>query len=483
MTYKRVLDRRITDNGIQYYRPHTKQASFHRSRLRNRWVFGGNRTGKTVAGAVEAVWYATGLHPYKTIKPPTRGWVVSLTNEVQRDVAQHEILKWLPRDMIKDVQMRKGKKDNLRTGIIDFIELSNGSVIGFKSCEQGREKCQGTSQHWIWYDEEPPEDIYAECRMRVLDTGGDMWGTMTPLQGLTWVYDTIYLNEIGDKDVAYWLIEWADNPHLSADMIAHLESTLTDDEREARQYGKFIAMSGLVYKEFAEDIHVIDPFNVPRDWYDNISIDPGLDAPLSAHFYAVDGDNNLYVVAEHYKAGESVEWHAERLHAIADQLEWPRNHLGMLECLIDSAASQRTLAAERSVVDLLHDNRIMADTKVTKDVWTGIQRVKQYLRLREHPQVEVWPRGKPKLFIFRTCTNLIREIKSYRWRPQTASGDQTDRPIKRDDHAMDDLRYYIMSRPDLGKYDHVDPSRRQISASALPFALQDDPERELWTDL
>jgi phage terminase large subunit-like protein len=447
-------------------------------------MFGGNRTGKTVSGGAEAVYYATGTHPYKRIKTPNRGWVVSLTNEVQRDVAQKEVLRWLPKDMIKSVEMRKGSKDNLDAGIIDFITLTNDSIIGFKSCEQGREKFQGTSQHWIWFDEEPPEDIYKECKMRVLDTVGDMWGTMTPLQGLTWVYDVVYMNEVGDPEVKYWLMEWADNPHLSPGAIAELEATMTEDEREARQYGKFVAMSGLVYKEFNEDIHVIDPFDVPKEWYDNISIDPGLDAPLSAHFYAVDNDYNVYAIEEHYKAGESVEWHAQQLHAIADRLGWPKDYNGYLRTLIDSAANQKTLAAEKSVTDLFYDHKVLADTNVEKDVWTGIQRVKQYLKLREHPQRDVWPRGKPKLFIFRNCANMIREIKSYRWKPQTKSGEQVDKPIKKNDHAMDDLKYYIMSRPDLPGLQMIDrgPNINRLDQKHLPHALQDEQPAAGWMD-
>lgn len=454
MIYKRELERRIKDEGIKYYRPHTKQEVFHRSTKRNRWMFGGNRTGKTVSGGAEAVWYATGKHPYKQIRVPNEGWVVSLTNEVQRDVAQKEVLRWLPKDQIKDVQMRQGRKDSLETGIIDFIELTNGSIIGFKSCDQGRAKFQGTSKRWIWFDEEPPEDIYQECMMRLLDTKGDSWGTMTPLQGLTWVYDVIYVNEVGDKEIEYWLMQWADNPHLSSEAIAQLEATMSEEEREARQYGKFVAMSGLVYKEFAEEIHVIEPFDVPREWYDNISIDPGLDAPLSAHFYAVDGDSNIYVIEEHYKSGESVEWHSNQLFEIAKKLRWPMPN-GKLYSLIDSAANQKTLAAEKSVTELFYDNNIIADTKVEKGVWTGIQRVKQYLKLRPHPQVEVWPRGKPKLFIFKTCVNMVREIKSYRWKPESTKENSKDEPIKKNDHAMDELKYYVMSRPDIKDLDIV----------------------------
>ena len=46
----------------------------------------------------------------------------------------------------------------------------------------------------------------------------------------------------------------------------------------------------------------------------------------------------------------------------------------------------------------------------------------------------------PKLYIFEGCVNLIREIKGYFW----GSGDL---PKKRDDHALDELRYYLMTKP------------------------------------
>ena len=427
---------------------HHKQLEFHRSPHRNRWLFGGNRTGKTVGGAVEAVWLSLGIHPYKQIPIPNRGWVVSLTNEVQRDVAQKEFLFWMPKHKIKRIIVRAGRQDDPENAIIDQIILTNGSVVGFKSCDQGREKFQGTSQHWIWFDEEPPKPIYDECKMRVLDTRGFIWGTMTPLQGLTWVHDVIYLNETGDKNVKSWLMEWADNPHLSPDEIAELEANMTEDERESRQYGRFVALSGLIYKEFREEIHVIDPSDVPKEWYDDISIDPGLDAPLSCHWYACDGDGNVYVIAEHYQAGQSVEWHSKQIKAISDSLGWKRTKHGKLNTLIDSAASAKTLAAEKSVVELFWEHGINCDTHVDKDVWTGIQRVKRYLQLRDHPDAEIWPKGKPKLFIFKTCPHMIKEIKSYRWKPATPSNDNPDAPIKRHDHAMDELRYYIMSKPE-----------------------------------
>ena len=86
-------------------RVHAKQVAFHKCLARNRWVFGGNRSGKTECGAVEVVWLALGTHPYRINLPNTEGWVVSLSTQVQRDVAQAKILHYLPPRDIVDVVM------------------------------------------------------------------------------------------------------------------------------------------------------------------------------------------------------------------------------------------------------------------------------------------------------------------------------------------------------------------------------------------
>ena len=74
---------------------HQKQMAFHQCLKRNRWVFGGNRSGKTECGAVETVWLARGIHPFRPNKDDVSCWVVSLSQQVQRDVAQQKILHYL----------------------------------------------------------------------------------------------------------------------------------------------------------------------------------------------------------------------------------------------------------------------------------------------------------------------------------------------------------------------------------------------------
>lgn len=437
---ERIQKERKEKNRLSQYNTgekiHKKQIAFHRSEKKNRWVFGGNRSGKTECGAVEVIYFARGCHPYRKINGATSGWVVSLSTQVQRDVAQSKILHYLNPDWIEDVVMLSGRKDNYANGIIDYILVKNVfgtlSKIGFKSCDQGREKFQGTSLDYVWFDEEPPYDIYSECKMRVLDKDGDIFATMTPLKGMTFVYDEIYLNKYNDPNIWYEFMQWDDNPFISEKAKNAMKQTLSEQELKSRQFGEFLDVGGRVYPEFDENVNVIEPFPIPYEWQDKLSIDPGLKNPLSCHWYAVDYDGNIYVVAEHYESERDIGYHSDAIHRISDELHWHRNSNGMIEALIDSAANQTTLASIRSVADLFYDHNILVNTNVNKDVFSGIQRVKSYLKNSL---------GESKLFIFNTCKNMIREMKAYRW----GSGDS---PVKVDDHSMDELRYYIMSRPE-----------------------------------
>ena len=95
---------------------HEKQVVFHKCTKRNRWVFGGNRSGKTECGAVESIYMARGNHPFRQNRRDVFGWVVSLSREVQRDVAQSKILKYLPKEWIAEIIMSSGRRDSPEGG-------------------------------------------------------------------------------------------------------------------------------------------------------------------------------------------------------------------------------------------------------------------------------------------------------------------------------------------------------------------------------
>ena len=254
-------ERKIKNKLLNYNtgaKIHKKQVAFHECPKKNRWVFGGNRSGKTECGAVEVVYMARGCHPFRNIKKATSGWVVSLSQQVQRDVAQSKILNYLNPDWVEDVVMLSGRKDNYQNGVIDYILVKNifGTIskIGFKSCDQGREKFQGTSLDYVWFDEEPPYDIYAECRMRVLDKNGDIFATMTPLKGMTFVYEDIFMNRFNDENIWYEFMQWDDNPYISEEAKNAMKASMSQDELRSRQFGEFMDVGGRIYPEFDDEV-------------------------------------------------------------------------------------------------------------------------------------------------------------------------------------------------------------------------------------
>ena len=435
LAIEREQKRRYDSRAIERYNAgevaHQKQLAFHKCNKRNRWVFGGNRSGKTECGAVECLWMLRGVHPYRENKNATCGWAVTVSEEVQREVTQKKILRYLNPEWIEKITMSSGSADSPEQGVIDTIYIRSAlggvSQLTFKTYEQGREKFQGASLDFVWFDEEPPRDVYYECLMRVMDKRGDLFGTMTPLKGLTWVYDDIYLNPKGDEEIWTESMEWKDNPFLPKDEIERLSKSLDGEDAESRRYGRFLTSGGLVYPEFDSSVHVIEPFTLPREWQSGISIDPGLTNPLSCHFYYQDYDGNIYVAYEHYERGKSVEHHAKKIIELAREIGWRFRADGRLEAYIDSASNQRTLASEKSVAELFYDYGIAVNTKVNKDVFSGISKVR-----------ELFSRRPPAVYIFKNCVNFIREIKGYAW-------GKGDAPIKRDDHAMDEFRYYVMA--------------------------------------
>ena len=403
---------------------------FHADLSRNKWVFGGNRTGKTECGAVETVMWATGEHPFREVTGATQGWVVSLTARMSRDIAQAKILKYLPPDKIIEIVMQKGRKGSPEYGIVDFILVANKfgttSKITFMTSEQGRERFQGASLDYIWFDEEPSEDVYEECLMRTLDRAGScIWATMTPLKGKTWVYDKIYLNPEGD--ISYSFMSWEDNPYLLPAEVKKMQSLLSADALESRKYGRFMEGTGLVFSEFCENESVIDPFTIPIGWSACISIDPGFTSPTAVLWLAIDHDDNIYVVADYAVAEKQADFHAREISRISENLGFPRGRDGYLDAIIDSAASARTIGSPESVAEQLLKQNIRVDIRVNKEIIDGIMKMKALFKNVD---------GYRKLFIFRNCTNLIREIKDYWW------GDN-ERPVKDNDHCIDALRYFV----------------------------------------
>lgn len=418
-------------------RQHKKQLAFHQSLAKSRFVFGGNRTGKSVCGAIETIWYATGLHPFIKVEHACDGWVVSLTRQVQRDVAQAKILQYLPSEWIVKTVMVSGSSFTPAHGVIDFILVRNvfGTVskIGFRNCEQGRERFQGVSLDYVWFDEEPPEDIYDECLLRLLDRGGVHWVTMTPLKGRSWVYDRIYLRQERMPELACFWMSWDDNPYLSKAEKQFLIANLSPDVLESRQHGRFVAAEGLVFPNF-DQANIIDPFFITQADAYYISIDPGYRNPTGVLWVIVIGET-LYVVSDYEVAGKTVAEHCQAILQRTQDLGWD---LTKTRILIDSAANQKTSACEVSTAMQYRNYGLAVDANVNKNLAQGLLEMKVLFGNAE---------GKRSLYVWKNCVHLIDELRGYYW----GDGEQ---PQKVNDHTIDALRYVVMDWQRLN-HDHA----------------------------
>ena len=79
-----------------------------------------------------------------------------------------------------------------------------------------------------------------------------------------------------------------------------------------------------------------------------------------------------------------------------------------------------------SFIECIKRHRKYMVEPAKNDVISGIRRVADML-------------GSGKLRISAACKDCIREFSLYRWDDSAAA----DRPVKENDHAMDDLRYFV----------------------------------------
>lgn len=186
-------------NRLADYRPYTKQAEFHAAGLsyRERLLIAANRVGKTVAGAAELAMHLTGRYPDwwqgKRFTAPVRAWAAGVTAESTRDVVQEKLIgppgareQWgtgmIPHSCIDDTSTARSVADMLDTVMVKHAS-GGKSMLQFKTYEKGREKWQGVALEVVWFDEEPPLDIYSEGLTRTAETKGIVYLTFTPIMG------------------------------------------------------------------------------------------------------------------------------------------------------------------------------------------------------------------------------------------------------------------------------------------------------------
>lgn len=219
------MARRKARRRIETYRPYPKQLQFHAAGKTHheRLFMAGNQLGKSIAGGAEWAYHLTGRYPDwwpgKVFNRPVQFWASGVTSEATRDNPQRILIGPPPLKEAWGTGMIRGeclKNCQLARGVPDLLDHvvvrwggggdlgSQESICWFKYYEQGREKWQGPTLDGVWFDEEPPQDIYSEGRTRTQAQGVFAIMTFTPLKGMSEVVRAFLLPGLsaGDKIAA-----------------------------------------------------------------------------------------------------------------------------------------------------------------------------------------------------------------------------------------------------------------------------------------
>lgn len=298
----------------------------------------GNQLGKTIAGSFEMAMHLTGLYPDwwsgRRFDKPVVAWAGSVTGIGTRDTVQRLVMGRpgqhgtgaIPKSAIIETKSAMGVAD-----AIDHVKVKHvtggTSLLYFKSYEQGREKWQGETLDLVWFDEEPPQDIYFEGLTRTNATGGIAYMTFTPLLGMSEVVRRFLLEKPAGTAVVTMTID--DAEHYTAEQREAIIASYPPHERDARSKGIPTLGSGRIFP-ISEDMVAIDAIQIPDHWARIGGMDFGWDHPTAAVELCWDRDEDKYYVTKAYRVKEATPIiHAAALKPWGEWLPWAWPHDGL----------------------------------------------------------------------------------------------------------------------------------------------------------
>lgn len=267
----------------------------------------------------------------QTLRWPHDWLGCGVSGEVVRDTIQRILVGRagsigtgaIPKDAILETVTARGIADLLNT--IKVQHVSGGiSTIGLKSYMSGREKFQGETLQWVWFDEEPPMDIYTEGLTRTNIGNNPVWMTFTPLLGMSNVVRRFLQERSTDRHIVQMQIE--DAKHFTAEEIATIVKSYPKHELEARTKGIPVLGSGRIFPVEESKI-VCEHRTFPSHWPRIGGMDFGWDHPFAAVELVWDRDSDTVYVARTHRLKEATPIeHAAAIRPWGDlRWAWPRD--------------------------------------------------------------------------------------------------------------------------------------------------------------
>ena len=325
---------------------------------------------------------------------------------------------------IKDFQDYTGLKVNEST---HEVRLKNGSTILFIHGDV-LDSLKNINCGWFGIEqaEEFPDDnawqfLKMRLRRKVEFRTGFLIGNTN---GHNWIYN-IYKKQLPPKNhelIEATTYDFADIH--SPDYIQNLETL------PKRLFNRYVLNSweeseGLVFDEYLEAKHVVEPFDIPDWWERGFCLDHGFRNPTAVLWYAIDHDGNIIIYNEHYEANQPISYHAQRI-----------KPYGILNGIADPSIFNKTMSRDNymySIADEYQEQGInlRAATKSKEDA--SIARVNEFFK-------------SDRIKIFRNCQNTIQEIGNWKWKEIKPGLNAKEEPQDVANHSCDCLKYIIASR-------------------------------------
>lgn len=387
----------------------------HLTKFQNRKAIicdGSVRSGKTVSMILGFVHWAMRFFDGKnfgicgkTISSTERNIILPLLN--MPDITDYYSLQYI-RGENKRIIIRSGSHTNT------FF------IFGGKD-ESSYTLVQGITLSGVLFDEVAlmPKSFVDQAVARTLsEPEARYWFNCNPESAEHWFYKEWICNT-HQKKALHLHFTMQDNPILSPEQIADAERLYTGVFYNRYIKGLWCVAEGLIYPMFDKAVHVTHhPELQPGgDYY--ISCDYGTLNPTSAGLWYLQPDGHAIRLREYYYDGRKTktprtdEEHYKALEQLA------RDVAGKVRAVIvDPSAA--------SFIECIRRHGLFRVWQADNSVLNGIRDTSSLLQMQY-------------LHICDNCTDIIREFSLYRWDESATE----DRPIKENDHAMDDMRYFV----------------------------------------
>ena len=422
-------------------RPNPKQAEFLRSRCKYT-AFGGARGG----GKSWAV------------RPKAK--LLALRYAGIRMLLIRRTYQELENNHIRFLRAELSGVAEYRAAARQFL-FHNGSVLdfGYCACDGDLDRYQGAEYDVIFIDEATQlQEMwlrqFAACLRGVNQFPKRIYYTCNP-GGVGHSYikrlfiDRRYHAGEREEDYCFIPARVTDNTALlraQPDYLRQLQA-LPKKLREAWLEGKWDIFEGQFFPEFTDDpthyrdrrfTHVIEPFDIPREWRIYRSYDFGYAKPFSCAWWAVDHDGVIYRILELYGCtdtpDEGVRWTPERQFRRIREMEDTHPYLrgrdiqGVADPAIWDTSRGESIyetALKYRIYFQKGDNRRIAG-------W-----------MQMHYRMSFDEEGYPMMYIFSNCRAFLRTVPALLY----SQSDVEDLDTHQEDHAADECRYFCMSRP------------------------------------